>query len=309
MGGESSQGPRYLAAAGLALLAACAAPGTPEPERPRDAEGRVATPSGELWARTTGRGDDVVLLHGLGDCHVGWRKVESAIAAAGFRVTVVDALGAGHSAKPADGDYRLQAHVERLRAVLDARGIARAHLCGNSLGGSTALMFAAHWPERVASLVLVNPAAYPEGGWLAGVLWNHEWTAGVLERVPAKLIAAVGLAVNYGNPLRITREDLAAHGAAAGMPGAVRAVGLQERAIDRELDELAGFVPVLRTICARTLVLWGTGDRILPAKHAERLGGDLVDARVVRLEGVGHAAQMEAPERFLEWVVPFLRGK
>jgi pimeloyl-ACP methyl ester carboxylesterase len=261
-----------------------------------------------VWARTAGRGEDVVLLHGLGDCHVGWRKVDGGLAAAGFRVTVVDALGAGRAAKPADGDYRLEAHVARLRHVLDSRAIARAHLVGNSLGGGTALMFAARSPERVASLVLINPAAEPEGGWLADALWNHDWTADVLERVPPELVVAIGLAVSYANPLRITREDLAAHGGAAAQAGAVRAFVLQQRAVAAELEELAGFVSELRAVRAPALELWGTGDRILDESHVARLRADLADVRVVRLEGVGHAAQQEAPEQFLAHALPFLRS-
>lgn len=268
----------------------------------------MPTSSGVLHVRTAGQGEDVVLLHGLGDSSLGWRKVEASLRGAGYRVTTVDALGAGSSAKPADGDYRIGAHVERLRQVLDARGIARAHLCGNSLGGSEALIFAVLHPERVASLLLVNPAAYPEGGWLGNWFWEHaDLTAAVLERLPPKAIALVALGMNYGNPLRISREDLAVYGEAAAVPGALRAFVQQERSIDVELQDLFEYVPRMRSIQAPVLVLWGTRDRILPAAHAELLA-ELPQARIVRLEGVGHAAQLEAPERFLAEALPFLQS-
>ena len=104
-----------VAPALLAFCAACA--------READFEGLVPTPSGSLFVRSRGEGPHLVLLHGLGDSSVGWRKVEGGLRGGGFRVTVWDALGAGRSEKPLNGDYRLVAHVERLGTVLDRLGL------------------------------------------------------------------------------------------------------------------------------------------------------------------------------------------
>jgi len=110
--------------------------------RSHDFEGLVKTPTGAVFVRSRGDGPHLVLLHGLGDSSVGWRKVEGALRDAGFRVTVWDALGAGRSEKPGDGDYGLVAHAERLAQVLDRIGAKRVTLVGHSLGGALALLLA-----------------------------------------------------------------------------------------------------------------------------------------------------------------------
>jgi pimeloyl-ACP methyl ester carboxylesterase len=58
-----------------------------------------------------------------------------------------------------------------------------------------------------------------------------------------------------------------------------------------------------------TLILWGTGDRILPLAQAHRLANDLPNARLVLLDDVGHTPQLEAPERVTEEILGFLEQR
>lgn len=132
---------------GLVPCVALAVVACATPPDPRVVERRVATADGALFTRSGGIGPDLVLLHGLGDSSVGWHEVEDPLRRAGYRVTVVDALGAGRSDKPPEGDYRILAHVARLRHVLDELGIHRASFVANSLGGSIALRSRSRTPR------------------------------------------------------------------------------------------------------------------------------------------------------------------
>ena len=268
--------------------------------------GLVPTPSGDVFVRAQGQGPVLILLHGLGDSSVGWRKVEAPLRHAGFRVVVLDALGAGRSAKPPDGDYRLEAHVDRLRTVLDALGVHRATLVGNSLGGSIALRFAQRDPARVDRLVLLDPAGYPEGGWTGTWLWDSG-AGNALHAVPPALIARLALRMNYGDPRRIGADDLDAYVAEAERPGAIDAFIAQQRQLMPPPEDVARWVAGYRALSMPTLILWGTKDRVLSPELGDRLAHDLPDARLVLLDGAGHVPQQEVPERVLAEVLAFLR--
>src|SRR5262245_56995282 len=227
----------------LLCLAACsAAPAFREPFT-----GMVPTPGGRLWVHQQGSGRDVVLLHGLGDSSVTWRKVAPALAAAGFRVTELDSLGAGNSDLPA-GPYDIPAHVERMRRVLDALGIERAVLVGNSLGGSIALRFCELQRQRAAALALISPAAFPAGGWTGNWLWEWRALPALLERLPPRAIAEVALRVNFGDRHRIGDDDVAIYTAAAARPGALRAFVCQQQQVMPDEHEVQAWIDGYRAL-------------------------------------------------------------
>jgi 2-hydroxy-6-oxonona-2,4-dienedioate hydrolase len=103
-----------------------------------------------------GEGPPLVLLHGAGDNALDWRWVMPDLAAT-HRVYAPDLPGSPESARPA-ADYS-PAFFERFVAgFLDALGVERAAVAGNSIGGLVALRLALSEPDRVGSLVLVDSA-------------------------------------------------------------------------------------------------------------------------------------------------------
>lgn len=100
-----------------------------------------------------GEGEPVVFLHGTsGHLEAFVRNIPAH--AERYRCHAIDMLGHGYTGKP-DYPYEIPRYVEHLVAYLDAVGIARAHLVGESLGGWVAAWLASEQPQRVASLQLV----------------------------------------------------------------------------------------------------------------------------------------------------------
>ena len=138
--------------------------------QPQSAEGRFE--NGEAWRihyRAHGSGPDVVLLHGGGPGATGASNYSKNIDAlsAHFRCWVIDFPGWGLSSKNLSafgGPGPFQSGGRAVRAFMDALHIERAHLVGNSFGGSAALCLAMDEPQRVARLVLMGPG----GGVVAG---------------------------------------------------------------------------------------------------------------------------------------------
>ena len=113
----------------------------------------------DIFVADTGTGPPVVLLHGGGPGASGVSNYSRNIEplAQHFRVIVPDMPGYGRSAKGVDGSDPFGYLADHIRGMLDVLGIDRAHLVGNSYGGSCALRLALDTPHRVDKLVLMGP--------------------------------------------------------------------------------------------------------------------------------------------------------
>jgi pimeloyl-ACP methyl ester carboxylesterase len=117
---------------------------------------RVVGPAGKLSTDDGGAGPAVVLLHSLAGNSAQWaaqlehlRKARRAIG--------IDLRGHGRSEPPSDGQYRIDAQVSDLDAVVNALGLERFAVVGHSFGAGVALEYAAARPERVTQLVVADP--------------------------------------------------------------------------------------------------------------------------------------------------------
>lgn len=101
-----------------------------------------------------GSGDSVVLIHGVGMNASVWASQIEALAPL-FDVVAYDMLGHGGSSLPPP-DARLQDYTSQLLQLLDALGIASAHVVGHSMGALVAIDFALAHPERTRSVAALN---------------------------------------------------------------------------------------------------------------------------------------------------------
>jgi pimeloyl-ACP methyl ester carboxylesterase len=98
----------------------------------------------------------IVLHHGLGACQDIWTEWLPALVDR-YRVLRFDMRGHGRSSQPSPGVHLdMERLTDDLFAVMDAAGIARAHLVGESIGGTIVLNAALRAPERVARLAISN---------------------------------------------------------------------------------------------------------------------------------------------------------
>ncbi len=129
--------------------------------RPFSIEIGDATIAGE---RRDGNGTPLVLIHGFGGSRRDWDCVTATLPA-DLPLIAYDQRGFGDSIGTAGAPF---SHADDLLNLLDALDVPRAHLCGMSLGGATALGFALDHPRRVERLVLASPL-------ISGWSWTAEW--------------------------------------------------------------------------------------------------------------------------------------
>ena len=131
---------------------------------PRLDHGAVPLAGGDLFVAQWGSGPPVLAVHGITGSHAAWSWVVDRLAGA---VTLIapDLRGRGAS-NGLPGPFGMAAHAADLVAVLDHLEVSRAVVVGHSMGAWVAATLAAHYPERVSSLILVDgglPQRLPEG--------------------------------------------------------------------------------------------------------------------------------------------------
>jgi pimeloyl-ACP methyl ester carboxylesterase len=241
----------------------------------------------------------IVLVHGLGTPAArDWGLVIPALARR-YQVIAIDLPGFGNSSK---GNHHYT--PDNLARALDAalKAPARFTLVGHSMGAGVAIAYAAAHPERVSRLVLVD-------------------AAGVLHRsVYIEYLALKGLerAIGADSPL-FPAISRAIHRRAESWPDddalAIERAGVRRRLLGGEPAAIAAvsmtgwdFSEELRAIRAPTLVVWGARDRIAPPRTGQALASAIPQARLVVLDAVAHAPQIEAPLRFAGLLMGELDG-
>ncbi|HEY2005991.1 MAG TPA: alpha/beta fold hydrolase, partial [Solirubrobacteraceae bacterium] len=151
----------------------------------------VGTDEGPLSVAEAGAGEPVLMIHGLGATKVSFLPTVAALADR-FRMIAVDLPGFGDSVKPLRAAYDPAYFAKAMIALLDAEGIERAHLVGNSMGGRVALEIGLRYPERVNRIGLLAPSL----AWLRDRPWAPFLRLvapqlGVIQPAPRVLIEAL----------------------------------------------------------------------------------------------------------------------
>ncbi len=255
-----------------------------------------------------GQGPNLVLLHGLGASSFSWRHNIGPLARH-FRVVAPDLPPRGRSPAPLDGDYTVAGQIRGILDFLDRRGIERAALAGNSLGGGLALLLARDYPERFPALILLAPAAA-----LTRLPWIfYPLRLPFLGRPVAALlgpwIVPPALCLIYHHRELITPEVVAGYAALFRDFRRRLALGRLCRQLDLlPLDQVEALLQKMQKIRQPVSLIWGARDRILPVRQAQWLKARLPQAQLHLLPEVGHAPQEEAPAEVNKIIIAFLTG-
>lgn len=248
-------------------------------------------------------GAPVLLLAGWGGSIYLYRHNLPALADAGFRVLAVDMKGQGLSDKPADGSaYTSAAMTAHALEILDALGLARVRLVGQSMAGKIAANVALEAPARVERLVLIDAVGI---GRVRGVsLVRHvpvKWLD-VIEPFTSRVTFWAVLRRAYGSLAHFTLRDVEEYYAPTADPNFVRALFLLLRHFDWEMftrEQLARLtMPVLLVV--------GTEDHLVTPDQVHRMAAALPHAESLVVEGAGHIPNEEAPEAVNRALVRFL---
>ena len=241
---------------------------------------------GPIAWREAGKGEAVVLLHGLGGSRTAWRSQLDGLSTR-HRVVAWDLPGYGASA-PLDGPLTFPALADAVARLLDALGTDRAHVVGLSMGGMIAQHAALHHPDRVRSLALLSTS--PAFG-LDGTR-PEDWRAARLApldagRQPGDDAVAVITAISGPD---ISAAAVAEQAAAMERVTATALRGAIDCLVTHDLRGRLGEVD------APALVMSGALDRETPPSYGQALADALAAATFRIVPGAGHLLPAEAPE-------------
>lgn len=265
----------------------------------------------DVHVKSRGQGEPVfVLLHGFGASLYSWNPVLEPLSQIGT-VIAFDRPAFGLTERPLDWEgqnpYNPDAQVDLLIGLLDHFGVEQAILVGNSAGGSVAMQATLTHPERVAALILVDPAVYSGGGspnWIRPVLGTPQ--ARRLGPLFARQIQQRGpqlIELAWHDPSLISPETLELYKKALQADNWDKALweftlASRDLNLDEKLDQFS--LPVL--------VITGDDDRIVPTADSIRLAGELPNASLSVIEAAGHVPHEEKPEAFMDAVREFLKN-
>ena len=222
----------------------------------------------------------ILFLHGVGSDRSVWQPQLDAFGRE-RRAIAIDYPGYGDSA-PREGVGR-DGFARAALETLDTLGIAKAHICGLSLGGVVAIAFHALAAERCASLILADSfAVHPDGPGIyqRSVAGSADMTAMARARVPVRVDRHADAALQAELVAVMARIDPAAF-----RQGAEAVWLADQRGRAAQID-----VP--------TTIIVGEEDRITPAALSEELKALIPGSRLVRIAEAGHLANIERPAVF-----------
>jgi pimeloyl-ACP methyl ester carboxylesterase len=241
-----------------------------------------------------GNGDPIVFLHGVGATKRCWSGQVIGLSTK-FRCVALDYRGYGDSEVPPIESISREAYAGDVAAVMNAAGIDKAVLCGNSLGGVIALEFYKQFPQRVQSLVLVDSFAFYPGG---------------AESIPDRIKTLDELGVEKFAETR--SPALFAPDAPKWLVDRARAdlasIPLEVYKASTSVTWSGDYRELLPKITVGALVLWGEYDtNIAPRSLSDELARDIpACGDVTEIHKAGHIPQMEAPLAFNRLLADFL---
>jgi pimeloyl-ACP methyl ester carboxylesterase len=256
-----------------------------------------------------GHGPDVLLLHGLGGTRASLLETAAALSQH-YRVHAPDLPGFGSSSKPARGAYNAAWFSEIMLGLMDALGVQRAHLVGNSMGGRVAIEMALTAPERVGALGLLCPAvAWIKRGFHPLVrllrpefgLLPHGFSRGAVAAQFWSMFCERDLIDPAVADLMVDEFRRIYHTA-----GARYAFLSSARNIYLEAPfGRTGFYPRLAKLQPPALFVWGSHDRLVPPAFGRYVRQWLGSAKQVTLDRCGHVPQVERPDETAALLLSF----
>jgi pimeloyl-ACP methyl ester carboxylesterase len=248
-----------------------------------------------------GTGDPVLLLHGSGPGVSAWANWQKTIPglADRFRVLAPDIVGYGATSRPDDVRYSLQTWTDHVLGFMDALGIERAGLVGNSLGGRISLALAEQHPDRVSRMVLMgSPGVGMSVTDGLKALRGYEPSP---ENMRALLLDyfAVDKSIITDDLVRIRYQ------ASVETFDAYRAMFFDPRHAGNDLgitEEQA------RSISTPALLVHGREDKVVPPAVSWTMVNLLQDADLHIFARCGHWTQIERAAEFTALVSDFLAG-
>lgn len=247
-----------------------------------------------------GDGAPLLLIHGSGpgvSAFANWRLVMPLLAEQ-VRVLAPDMAGFGYTEIPDGQEFSREIWLKQLVDFLDAIGVEKVSVVGNSFGGSMALALAIHHPERVEKVILMGAVGVPfEITRGLDDVWGYEPSPELMGRLMRETFA-------YDTSM-IT-EDMVQGRYTASLRTQDSFGRMFPAPRQRWVDSMTFSEAEIRGITAPTLMVHGRDDKVIPLSTSLTMLDWIDDSRLHVFGRCGHWTQIEYAKPFARLVLDFL---
>lgn len=240
--------------------------------------------------KIAGSGPAILVLHGWGGSSDSWVAVQGILAKQGYKVISPDFPGFGKSKTPPKS-WGVIDYAKWVNEFANLLNLKRFFILAHSFGGRVAVKFAINYPERLCGLILCD-------------------SAGIKPKPGLKTKIIFGLA-RIGNAIFSPRHLARLKDGARNLfymflrhRDYVKANGIMKETIKRVLAE--DLLPDISQIKAKTLIIWGGADRMVPVKYAYIFKEKIANSELQILPKVGHSPHLEVPRHLSRTIINFL---
>lgn len=275
-----------------------------------DQRREVALPAGTIRYREAGQGKPVVFVHGyLVDGRL-WDGVVESLSDRCRCIAPDWPIGAQQVAMSADADLTPYGIAATIAAFLEALDLTDVTIVGNDSGGAMSQVLVTRHPERIGRLVLTNCDTH------------ENFPPGIFKAMPPLAKLPGGMAV-LAAPFRIPALARAAFKPFSKKPIPPELVaswmqpGLHDPAVKRDVKKVTTgmnkryTLEAAEKLCSSELPIlltWAPGDKLFPLKYAQRLAGEVPNARIVEIPDAATFVPLDQPQRLADEIASFVAG-
>jgi pimeloyl-ACP methyl ester carboxylesterase len=272
-----------------------------------DQRHEVTLPAGTIRYREAGQGKPVVFVHGyLVDGRL-WDGVVDALSDRCRCIAPDWPIGAQQVAMNPDADLTPYGIAATIAAFLEALDLEDVTIVGNDSGGAMSQVLVTRHPERIGRLVLTNCDTH------------ENFPPGIFKAMPPVAALPGGMAV-LAAPFRIPALARAAFKPFSKKPIPPDLVaswmqpGLHDPEVKRDVKKVTTGMnkrytleaaEKLRTSELPILLTWAPGDKLFPLKYAQRLAGEVPNARIVEIPDAATFVPLDQPQRLADEIAAF----
>jgi esterase len=251
-----------------------------------------------LHSNILGEGKPVAILHGFLGMSDNWKTMGQKISEAGFQVHLLDQRNHGHSFHSEEFNYEIL--VEDLKAYCNTNGLSDIILLGHSMGGKTAMLFAAKYPELVSKLLVadISPRFYPVHhtsilNGLSALDFDVIKSRGEADELLSKYVPDFG-----------TRQFLLKN--LYWIEKGRLALRMNLDVLKEEVAEIGEPLPSQARFDKETLFLKGDRSEYIADEDENIIINHFPKAKIVTIANSGHWLHAENPEDFFDAVIKFI---
>ncbi len=252
-----------------------------------------------LHSKILGKGEPLIILHGLLGMGDNWVSLAKEWAGKGYEVHLIDQRNHGRSFHDDEMNYEVM--VKDLEKYLDHYGLHKINLLGHSMGGKTAMFFAMKNPEKIKKLVIVDisPRYYPP---------HHHFIFDAINTLPLNLSTRKELEKELNKKTSNTAISLFILKSIERNKNGEFKWKPNIEVLEEALEDLGESLPPMSIFTKPTLFIKGEKSPYIPSDDYSLIKAHFPNANIAEIPNAGHWVHAENPSEFSKIALSFLKN-